>query len=136
MTYSTFVGIVEDRLGEKVAHVDVVADEGARIVLEVPGRVGAARPDEDLAAGEDRLQPVLRARRRHGRGEGGKADRNQKCRSHWLFPLKTAVIVAQEPRQVAGGIEATNGFGAPKRRPRAAREGVAPLGRATPAHFR
>ena len=55
--------IVEDRLGEEMPHVDVVADQVAGLVLEVPGRVGAAGADDDVAAIENRLQPVRILRR-------------------------------------------------------------------------
>ena len=50
MTNSTFSGIVEQALGDDLGDVDVEAGEIAGLVAEMPGRVGAAGADDQLAA--------------------------------------------------------------------------------------
>ena len=65
------LGIVEQALGDDLRHVDVEAGEVARLVAEVPRRVGAAGADDELAAGEHLVELV------GSRRAGGKDQRRQ-----------------------------------------------------------
>ena len=78
--------IVEDRLGEEMPHVDVVADELAGLVLEVPGRIGAAGADDDVAAVEDGLQPVRSCAAAVAR-HGDRGDRRHDAKSEFHASL-------------------------------------------------
>ena len=63
VTNSILDSVVEQALRDHLGDVDVVADELALFVLEMPGRVGAAGPDDQLAALEHFLQLALSFRR-------------------------------------------------------------------------
>ncbi len=68
-----------------MGEVDVHADELAVVVLEVPGRIGRARADDQMAAVENLMQLALRdvdelglglrRQQQRGRSSGDRADR-------------------------------------------------------------
>mgnify|MGYP001092727101 FL=1 len=65
------VGIAEQRLGDDVAHVDVETLQLVVGALEVPGRVGAAGAEHEVASGENRIELAAFGENRRRDEEGG-----------------------------------------------------------------
>ncbi|MBP2447856.1 hypothetical protein JOH51_005364 [Rhizobium leguminosarum] len=64
--------ITEESLGDDMAHVDVETLKLVVSALEVPGRVGAARAQDEVAAGQHFIE--LAAVGQHRRGQHGGGD--------------------------------------------------------------
>ncbi len=67
--------IIEEVLRDQMGEVDVHADELAALVLEVPGRVGRARADDEMSTIENLMQLALRGVDQLGLGLRGKQQR-------------------------------------------------------------